>query len=90
MLYLSDVEAGGFTIFPKLGLFVKPKAGNLLFWMARKSDGMIDQRMHHLGCPVLYGDKWIGTKWIRWAAQMDRFKCLLPKGLNYPPTPLMK
>ena len=37
-----------------------------------------------MGCPVLYGDKWIGNKWIRWNAQMDTFKCFLPKTANYP------
>ena len=42
-------------------------------------------RMHHMGCPVLYGNKWIGNKWIRWEAQMDTFKCFLPKGENYSP-----
>ena len=90
MLYLSDVESGGFTIFPKLGLFVAPEAGSLLFWAIRKSDGNIDSRMLHLGCPVLYGDKWIGNKWVRWEAQMDKYKCFLPKGINFPPNSLIK
>ena len=39
--------------------------------------------MYHMGCPVLYGDKWIGNKWIRWNSQMDTFKCFLPKTENY-------
>merc|ERR1719150_2040944 len=60
MLYLSNVEAGGRTIFPKISLSVKPEAGSLLYWHIRRSDGSMDSRMHHLGCPVLYGDKWIG------------------------------
>ena len=90
MLYLSDVESGGFTIFPKLGLYIVPEAGSLLFWSVRRSNGDTDSRMHHLGCPVLYGDKWIGNKWIRWEAQMNKFKCLLPKGINFPPNSLIK
>ena len=85
MIYLSDVESGGFTVFPKLGLSIAPEAGSLMFWSVKKSDGTTDTRMQHLGCPVLYGDKWIGNKFIRWEAQMDRFKCLLPRGRNYPP-----
>ena len=40
--------------------------------------------MNHLGCPVMYGDKWILNKWIRWEAQMDNFKCFLPRGVNFP------
>jgi prolyl 4-hydroxylase len=35
MLYLSPVEAGGRTIFPKLGLSVPPEPGSLLFWHLR-------------------------------------------------------
>ena len=41
-------------------------------------------RMQHLGCPVLYGDKWILNKWVRWSSQMFTFDCFLPKGENYP------
>ena len=44
MLYLSTVESGGFTIFPKLGLFFKPQAGSLLFWKLRRMDGSSDAR----------------------------------------------
>ena len=84
MLYLSNVESGGFTVFPKLGLSIAPQSGSLLFWSVRKSDGNTDSRMHHLGCPVLYGNKWIGNKWIRWEAQMKRFKCFRKRGENFP------
>jgi hypothetical protein len=44
MLYLSDVQSGGFTIFPKLGLFFKPESGSLLYWKLRRMDGSIDAR----------------------------------------------
>lgn len=32
MVYLSDVEAGGHTVFPNLGLSVPPVKGSALFW----------------------------------------------------------
>ena len=32
MVYLSDVEAGGHTVFPNLGLSVPPVRGSALFW----------------------------------------------------------
>ena len=83
MIYLSDPESGGFTIFPKLGLYFKPKSGDMLFWNLRTTDGNNDEGMWHLGCPVLYGDKWILNKWIRWEAQMFKYKCFLPKGDNF-------
>ena len=56
MVYLSDPESGGFTIFPKLGLYFKPQSGNMLFWNLKTTDGNQDEGMMHLGCPVLYGE----------------------------------
>ena len=35
MLYLTTVTAGGRTVFPRLGLSMEPKAGNLVFWHTR-------------------------------------------------------
>ena len=84
MVYLSEVESGGFTIFPNLNLFFKPEPGQLLYWNLKRTDGTTDPRMNHLGCPVMYGDKWILNKWIRWEAQMSTYKCFLPRGQNFP------
>ena len=56
MVYLSDPESGGFTIFPNLGLYFKPQSGNMLFWNLKTTDGNQDKGMLHLGCPVLYGE----------------------------------
>ena len=32
MVYLSNVLSGGHTVFPQLGLSVKPVEGSALFW----------------------------------------------------------
>ena len=32
MIYLTDVEAGGRTVFPTIGVSVAPKLGDALFW----------------------------------------------------------
>ena len=56
MIYLSNVESGGHTVFCSLGLNVKPKAGDALFWFNLDSAGDYDTRNMHLGCPVIYGN----------------------------------
>ena len=44
MVYLSHLASGGFTVFPKLGLFFEPRAGDLLFWNLKRTDGSTDER----------------------------------------------
>lgn len=65
IVYLSDVEAGGQTTFPKLNISVAPKKGNGLFFSYMNEQGDLDDRSYHSGHPVLEGDKWICTKWLR-------------------------
>ena len=45
MIYLSNLVSGGFTVFPKLGLFFKPRAGDLLFWNLKRTDAGTDERL---------------------------------------------
>ena len=62
MIYLSDVEAGGRTVFTSAAVSVAPRAGSVLLWMNHRSDGSLDSRSFHTGCPVLVGSKWIANK----------------------------
>ena len=75
MLYLTSVEAGGHTIFPQAGISVKPQAGSALFWFNVGPRNNYDSRIVHLGCPVLYGNKWIANKWIKWLPNYESFPC---------------
>lgn len=65
VVYLSDVEIGGETIFPTIGLSVKPKAGSAVYFEYCNSMGQLDPLSLHGGSPVLKGEKWIVTKWMR-------------------------
>jgi prolyl 4-hydroxylase len=63
--YLNDVEAGGETILPHAGLTVFPRRGSAIYFEYCNSRGQVDRRSLHAGCPVLRGEKWIATKWMR-------------------------
>ncbi|RVW72414.1 putative prolyl 4-hydroxylase 9 [Vitis vinifera] len=106
LLYLSDVEEGGETMFPFehdlnigtgydykkcIGLKVKPQRGDgLLFYSVFPNGLLIGQCINdasnklnrpmnyqkiltslHGSCPVIAGEKWVATKWIRDEQQDD-------------------
>lgn len=77
MLYLSSVEVGGHTVFPQPGIAIKPTAGSLIFWFNQGAQNNYDSRTRHYGCPILYGNKWIANKWIKWFANVKHFPCLI-------------
>ncbi|XP_064096596.1 prolyl 4-hydroxylase subunit alpha-1-like isoform X2 [Macrobrachium nipponense] len=77
MFYLSDVEAGGRTAFPKAGVSVTPVKGSAVFWFNLKRNGEVNPRSEHGGCPVLLGHKWVTNKWIREASNFMRRPCNL-------------
>lgn len=65
VLYLNDVESGGQTAFPDLGLTVNAKKGSAVYFEYCNSKGQVDKKTLHAGCPVESGEKWIATKWVR-------------------------
>lgn len=80
LLYLSDVEEGGETMFPFesglnmntgydyqscIGLKVRPRRGDGLLFYSLFPNGTIDSTSLHGSCPVVKGEKWVATKWIR-------------------------
>lgn len=85
LLYLSDVEEGGETMFPFengvrikgydykqcAGLKVKPRKGDGLLFYSLFPNGTIDPSSLHGSCPVVEGQKWVATKWIRDKEQND-------------------
>lgn len=64
IVYLNTVEAGGETLFPALDLKVQPKQGRVVMF-DNVSNGKIDPLSLHASAPVLVGEKWAMTRWIR-------------------------
>ncbi|MEN3297576.1 MAG: prolyl 4-hydroxylase [Burkholderiales bacterium] len=65
ILYLCDVEQGGGTSFPGLGLEVQPKKGNAIYFANTDAYGAPDRDTLHAGMPVVKGVKFIVNKWLR-------------------------
>ncbi len=61
--YLNTPEAGGATTFPDVNLEVAPVKGNAVFFSYDRPHPMT--RTLHGGSPVLRGEKWVATKWLR-------------------------
>ncbi len=65
IMYLNTPEKGGETIFPLAGVSVSPKKGTALLFYNVTPAGLDDPQSLHGGAPVVAGEKWIATKWLR-------------------------
>ena len=65
MAYLNDVEAGGITEFPELGVKITPERGMLVVWNNATPSGEVNHATMHAALPVEAGVKYVITKWFR-------------------------
>jgi len=63
VMYLNEPEKGGGTTFPNVFLEVAPKRGNAVFFSYERPHP--STKTLHGGAPVIAGEKWIATKWLR-------------------------
>lgn len=63
VMYLNTPEQGGATVFPDAGLDVHAVAGHAVFF-AYPTPTPSTLTLHG-GAPVVQGEKWVATKWMR-------------------------
>ncbi len=63
IMYLQAPEQGGATVFPDVRLQVAPQRGHAVFFSYSQAHPC--SHTLHGGMPVLAGEKWIATKWLR-------------------------
>lgn len=63
VIYLNNVASGGCTFFPESQLRIQPRKGHALFFSYPSPHA--STLTLHGGDPVVAGEKWIATKWLR-------------------------
>lgn len=63
VIYLNSPKVGGGTTFPDVQLEVAPVKGHAVFFSYDRAHP--STRTLHGGAPVLEGEKWVATKWMR-------------------------
>jgi prolyl 4-hydroxylase len=63
VMYLNSPDVGGGTTFPDVGLEVAPVKGHAVFFSYDRAHPAT--RTLHGGAPVVAGEKWVATKWLR-------------------------
>jgi prolyl 4-hydroxylase len=63
VMYLNTPDKGGGTTFPDVGLEVGPVKGNGVFFSYDRAHA--STKTLHGGAPVIAGEKWVATKWLR-------------------------
>lgn len=63
LMYLNTPESGGATTFPDAGIEVHAQRGSAVFFAYEQPSPLT--RTLHGGSPVLAGEKWVATKWLR-------------------------
>ncbi|CAG5130051.1 unnamed protein product [Candidula unifasciata] len=91
LIYLTDVERGGSTVFPKLDVALSPVKKMAVFWYNAKPSGELDQLTVHGGCPIVVGNKWVSNKWMWNYGNTFTRRCgLTPKATQLDIEPYMR
>lgn len=64
LVYLNDGYRGGGTAFPRVGLIVEGRRGDVLVFRNASASGRTDPLSEHAGLPVAGGTKLLASRWI--------------------------
>jgi prolyl 4-hydroxylase len=65
VIYLHEPGEGGETVFPEAGISVAPRKGRALYFQYGNGGGQLDPLSLHAALPVISGEKWVATRWMR-------------------------
>lgn len=65
LVYLNEGYEGGETSFPRIKWSFKGRKGDALIFWSLSEDGKPDRNSLHAGTPVIKGEKWLLSQWIR-------------------------
>jgi prolyl 4-hydroxylase len=65
LVYLNDGYEGGKTEFPRLGLKIRGRRGDVLVFRNIDAEGATLPMSEHAGLPVTGGVKYLASRWIR-------------------------
>lgn len=85
VVYCQAAEVGGGTTFSAADVFVKGKRGDAVFFSYYDKDTEImdDGYTRHSGCPIITGEKWVATMWMRkGVSTMDPHTNFDPSGVR--------
>jgi prolyl 4-hydroxylase len=74
LVYLNDDYSGGSTCFPRLHLDIRPHRGDMLHFHNLDAQGQGHKDTLHAGRPVIAGEKWLLSQWLRSESYPDRLK----------------
>jgi len=65
LVYLNDDYQGGETQFTRTALTFAGRTGDALLFRNATSEGAADEMAQHAGLPVVRGEKYLASRWIR-------------------------
>lgn len=84
VMYCKAAQVGGYTTFSHADVVVRPTKNQATFFSYIDDQGRMDPNAlsTHSGCPIVEGEKWIMTQWMRKGVSKERsWSSFSPQGV---------